>query len=393
MKKAIIPALLATLLFAGISFSEEVYKACVKWDTTWPDPEKTDAGLEILSGVEHFTIFTGSRELGMFNHGPIVHYYNNKLFVTWFSHDKYEGGPGTRALFAFSEDMKHWSKTQVLIDSIGKMAPKNQPGVGIYPIFKEVNGRLYTTATVKEVTEWVKRESGAITPVHHDLPRLIRYISPEGIPGKDTYWLSESIPPGHEKDGILPYTMAKNKKILNDITKLKEMRNEHKKLYSFPESSDKGTKFCEPTYFFRPDGKEVGLYRDDSRSMRLYAALRNESKGNWSMAYKTNIPDSPSKCVAGNLPDGRAFLIGNNIDRLWLRDPLILSISEDGINFTKAYTIRCGAPQCMEKNPGDHKGPGFQYPNAIVVDDTLWVTYSIGKEQIGISKISIDLLK
>jgi hypothetical protein len=288
--------------------------------------------------------------------------------------------------------MKTWSKPQVLLESIGKMAPKNQPGVGIYPIFKEVNGRLYTTATVKEVTEWVRRESGAVTPVHHDLPRIVRYISPEGVPGKHTYWLSEDVPEGHGDAGIIPYTQAEDQTRLKDLKELKRMRDEHNKLYSFPKTED-DVKFCEPTYYTRPDGKEVGLYRDDSRSMRLYAALRDNPQSKWSQAHKTNIPDSPSKCDSGTLPDGRVFLIGNNLDKLWLRDPLILAVSKDGINFTKAYTIRCGAPNCREKNPGDHKGPGFQYPNAIIVDDALWVTYSISKEQIGISRIPLEVIE
>ena len=82
--------------------AEVPIQACIEWNAPWPKADQPDAGLGLLPDTEHYTVFAGSRELGMFNHGPIIESFNGKLFVTWFSHDKYEGAAGTRtALFFF----------------------------------------------------------------------------------------------------------------------------------------------------------------------------------------------------------------------------------------------------------------------------------------------------
>ncbi|MFI4911650.1 MAG: exo-alpha-sialidase [Sedimentisphaeraceae bacterium JB056] len=391
-----------TLVISINAYSEDTYKACIKWTAPWPDASKADVGLEVLSGVKHYTLFTGNEKLGMFNHGPMLAFYNDRLYATWFSHRNYEDSPGTRALFSYSEEKirldnsglkQHqpikWSKPQVLIDSIGEMTGPGNIGTGLWPTFEEINGKLYALATVKRMIDW-KEDGNNKTPVYRDLPKIAKLVNIENPEKEELYWLSENSP--EDYDFIKPYNMACNEELLKDLTALKKKVDEKKSKYFFAKTDDDAG-FCEPTYFTRPDGKEVGIYRDIKRSLRLYAALRDKPGAQWSKAYKTNIPDSPSKCVAGSLPDGRIYIIGNNIDKLWLRDPIMISLSTDGVHFDKSYVIRCGASNCREKNPGDHKGPGFQYPDAIVIGDSLWVSYAISKEQIGVSRIPLESLK
>ncbi|MGE4488531.1 MAG: exo-alpha-sialidase [Kiritimatiellales bacterium] len=368
------------------ALAQEVSEACIQWDAAWPDVTKADAGFDDLPGVKHYTIFPGSQKLGMFNHGPMIYYYNGKLFVTWFSHDKYEDSAGTRALYSYSSDFRFWSEPAVLIDSIGEMADKGTPGTALWPEFEEVNGRLYVTATVKQIVSWTK-DGTALVPVYRDLDRVVKRVYGDGTPAANRYWLAESIPEGYETMGIAPYTQEEDAEMRADMAQLEQRWALRRVQYALPETEDENVAFCEPTYFVRPDGKEVGVYRDVKRSMRLYAAIRDTATDSWSLAEKSNIPDSPSKTAAGNLPDGRAYIVGNFLDKLWLRDPLLIAFSDDGISFDQVYTVRCGASQCREKNPGDHKGPGYQYPNALVVGDILWVAYSVSKEQIAISSI------
>jgi hypothetical protein len=40
----------------------------------------------------------------------------------------------------------------------------------------------------------------------------------------------------------------------------------------------------------------------------------------------------------------------------------------------------------------DGKGPGFQYPNVCMVKEDMWVFYSIGKEDIGVTRIPLEAL-
>jgi hypothetical protein len=83
------------------------------------------------------------------------------------------------------------------------------------------------------------------------------------------------------------------------------------------------------------------------------------------------------------------LLIGNQVApkfedadrRHYRRDPLTVSVSPDGMNFTHVYALRHDAPDLRIDGVGG-RGPGFQYPGAIARSGMLHVLYSVGKEDI-----------
>jgi hypothetical protein len=87
------------------------------------------------------------------------------------------------------------------------------------------------------------------------------------------------------------------------------------------------------------------------------------------------------------------FLIGNYVpeNAHGLRDPLVLSLSRDGKRFDRAAAIRAGSPEV--RTAGSAKSRGFQYPSAVVARGALWVIYSIGKEDVAVSRIPLEALK
>ena len=60
---------------------------------------------------------------------------------------------------------------------------------------------------------------------------------------------------------------------------------------------------------------------------------------NWTAPVPTDIPDSHSRACAAPLPDGRIFLIGAQIPTG--RDPVVLSISRDGLEYRSARACFC----------------------------------------------------
>ena len=86
------------------------------------------------------------------------------------------------------------------------------------------------------------------------------------------------------------------------------------------------------------------------------------------------------------LPGGGVYIVGNQIAEG--RDPVTLSVSKDGIHFNRAFSVRFGAPPVIY--PGEAKIAGFQYPGAMVLKNTMWVSYSLGKEDIGFTRFSLD---
>ena len=145
------------------------------------------------------------------------------------------------------------------------------------------------------------------------------------------------------------------------------------------------------------------LYRDEGAkdflySHCLYASLSRDGGKSWTKPVRTNIPDSPSRSSAGSLPDGRCYLVGNQVaepfskreHKHYTRDPLVVSVSEDGVSFDRAAAIRTGAPGLRARGGG--KGRGYQYPATVIVGDSLWVLYSVGEEDIAISCVPLDRL-
>ena len=110
---------------------------------------------------------------------------------------------------------------------------------------------------------------------------------------------------------------------------------------------------------------------------------------NWSAPLPTNIPDSRSSTCAGALPNGSTYLLGSQLPRLWDRDPLTLALSPDGAAFDSLQAVRADAPPPMF--PGFTKGPGYEYPMAVVTEDgrALVAVYSVNKEQIAATRIPL----
>jgi hypothetical protein len=159
-----------------------------------------------------------------------------------------------------------------------------------------------------------------------------------------------------------------------------------------------GHSLCEPSTYRRPDGVLVRVYRDHHPTHRLYASLSRDRGENWTVPAPTDVPDSPSRTAVGSLPDGAVFLAGNQLseplDRAerphYTRDPLTLALSADGVAFDRAVAVRSGSPKI--RLPGKGKGRGYQYPSAVLVDDALWIMYSVGKEDVAVSRVPLALL-
>ncbi|MEF8810933.1 MAG: exo-alpha-sialidase [Bacteroidales bacterium] len=131
----------------------------------------------------------------------------------------------------------------------------------------------------------------------------------------------------------------------------------------------------EPYWWILPDRKNLmSLYRDNRRSGYLFRSFSTDYGRTWHRPVQTNFPDARSKFHGIRLTDGRYVLVSNpNPER---RDPLALSISKDGMVFTKmAYLIG---------------GRHVDYPHVLEHDGYLYVAFSGGKQSIEVLKIKIS---
>lgn len=129
----------------------------------------------------------------------------------------------------------------------------------------------------------------------------------------------------------------------------------------------------EPDWWILPDDRLAAVFRDNRRSGYLYRALSTDDGRTWSKPLKTNFPDATSKISGLRLSDGRYVLVSNPNPKK--RDPLTLSISDDGLTFTKMLYLVGGRH--------------IDYPHVIEHNGSLHIAFAGGKQSIEVLKVKL----
>jgi hypothetical protein len=132
----------------------------------------------------------------------------------------------------------------------------------------------------------------------------------------------------------------------------------------------------------------MGTFYSSAAGAKMHHAGAKLQQCNWSKPAPTNIKDAPSRTCAGALPSGAIWTLGNQGGKG--RDPLVLSVAADGLAFSKAFVVNWNASE--PRFPGKAKCPGFQYPSGMWFGDTGFATYSIGKEDIVVTRFPLAQL-
>ena len=130
----------------------------------------------------------------------------------------------------------------------------------------------------------------------------------------------------------------------------------------------------EPDWWILPDQTLAAVFRNNRRSGFLYRAFSKDDGRTWSTPVKTNFPDATSKISGLRLRDGRYVLISNPNPKK--RDPLTLSISDDGLVFTKMLYLVGGRH--------------IDYPHVIEQGDSLYIAFAGGKQSVELHNVKLS---
>jgi hypothetical protein len=130
----------------------------------------------------------------------------------------------------------------------------------------------------------------------------------------------------------------------------------------------------EPDWWILPDNTLAAVFRDNRRSGFLYRAFSTDDGRTWSKPVKTNFPDATSKISGLRLRDGRYVLVSNPNPKK--RDPLTLSISNDGLIFTKMLYLVGGRH--------------IDYPHVIEHEGSLFIAFAGGKQTVEVLKVKLS---
>lgn len=364
MKRLLLCILLAPLL-GGHSHPQ------MRWLAARPVQGMALAGYPQLQGVEHAEVYRGT-EGASYSHHPAITWHDGTFYAMWSNHCLGEDGPGQRVLAARSLDGMEWGRAFELFAPHDACRDPEEHGLAVTPLtFVRVGPLLYAVA---EVTLQVGFDEDGRRS-RQSIMKVARAVDGQGT-GRyvdlDDLWYREARLVRRElgkPENTPPWDFA-----------------------APPLRAVDGHLMAEPATYRAARGW-VRLLRDQDMSRRLYVQ-HSRAGVEWSAPVRTDLPDAPGKMAAGVLPDGRRYLLGNLVPG-WdhephRRDALVVALSPDGYRFTRAAVVRAGAPALRQ--PGFNKGPGYQYPSAVVVGGDLHVIYSVGKEDIHASRVALSEL-
>lgn len=394
----ILPMLFFVTVAACALSAETVPQNVVSmWDCPMPLKGVPGAGFEEVPGIEHHRIFDGTMETGGYNHHAAIIYYKGLFYAMWSNQHYAEDAPGQKVFYSVSKDAKNWSPHRTLFPSLQPERSWEGTGINLSANRWEVHGgRLYARGWCGATVAWedVNGDQSAVRSKqfnhavrkHYDF--LYRSVSAGGTLGPIASFNHQELP-----SDIL-YPVHKASAVYPDLEKIKHM----------PDTAEivktSGRRLTEPAFYQAADGDYVILFRDANYSHRKWVSFSKDGK-TWSPAVPTDIPDSPSATFAMTLDSGTILLFGNHMapkfdsasPRHYGRDPLTVSISTDGKHFTKTYAVRSGQTDySVPVKQVKGRGGGAQYSKAILVKNTVYVIYSMGKEDVWISMFSLDTL-
>ena len=351
------------------------------------DASATDLGLTPLPGAETITVFRPRPGTDQFSNGAVPIAFKGRVFVQWQSSARDEDAPDTWVAYSISADNgDHWSTPRPLTAPSDDEEIRSSGGwwtdgetlvafLNVWPegFHKRTGG--YTAYRLSQNGEtWTE-------------PRPV--LGADGTPVNGVIEQDPHLYDGrlHTAFHVRPGIRARPFYTDDPLGLTGWQAGAFENLPSDPPMSRE----LEPSLFQRGDCL-VMVFRDQASSFRQLASESCDRGKSWSRPQLTAMPDARTKQSAGNLPDGTAFLVhAPNDDKL--RIPLVLSLSEDGHIFDRAFLLRGADDLQPLRTEGLYKRPGYHYPKSWVASEYLFIAYTANKEDVDLTRIPLSALE
>lgn len=338
------------------------------WKAPYPERYVPHMGFQPLEGATHTLIYqplpiSGKEGWGYSHHSQLI-YHKGRFAALWSSNWHGEDAPGQRVLFASSTDALDWSEPVEIFPSPDEVKVWEASGFYMCPIgLRVVDGVLYACAVLYEDVGWENAESTEVVSIRdqdhvfrkrkfHDI--IVRVVGDDDSFGPFFAIGDDPISAGVKYE-IANYKDESSKEVADVLWEVLDEALCRPAL----KAVDKA-RLSEPASYRAPGGERVCLFRDDFYSHRMYVCHSDDDGKSWSVPQPTNIPDAPSLARTLALNNGTVLLIGNqnaaleNIDEPVPphlgRDPLTVSVAENGYEFTRAYALRSGKQKQLIPN-------------------------------------------
>jgi hypothetical protein len=333
-----------------------------------------------------------------YNHAPMLAYWNNTYYLEFLSNPVGEHVPPGRTVLQTSKDGYHWTDPVVLFppyripDGFVKKGEKDtahntdavmHQRIGFYTAKSK---RLFALAYYG-----IALGKGDDPNDGNGIGRVIREIKADGTYGP-IYFLRYN----HDfSEKNTDYPFFKTSKDKGLVAACEEILSTPLLMQQMVEEADRNDPliplkmdFKALSYYHLPDGRAVGFWK-----YALTSITKDEGKTwQYSPVRGPGFVNANAKIWAQRTSDGKYVTVYNPSEFRW---PLALSVSDDGLNYKNLLLVNGEITSLRYGGAYKSYGPqyvrGIQEMDGTPPDGNVWVTYSMNKEDIWISRIPVPV--
>ncbi len=339
-----------------------------------------------------------------YNHAAMLCYWRDHFFLDYLSDPVSEHLPPSRTLLTWSKDGLCWEKPVVLFPPI-KVASAPYRG----PAKEDLTEAEVPCVMHQRMSFYVTKDNRllatafyGIAPNHGIAPnngygvgRVVREIK-EDFTFSDIYFLRFNIKGGYTEENTKNYPHFTKSPDKGFITGCEELLANRLVTQQMWEEERLDTEFfTQPgaealSYFTRPDGDVVGLYKN--------SIVTKSSDGGETWSEKEvdySLETATGKVWGQRTGDGRYALAYNPTTDSAHRWPIAVISGDNGRDFDDLLAI---TPEVSpHKYAGLYKNLGPQYIRGIIEDNpqpgdnALWLCYTVNKEDVWVSRTALPL--
>lgn len=357
-------------------------------------------------GVHNIQVFRANREHPewagnnnwTYNHAPMLAYWNHRFYLEYLSCPVGEHVPPGQTLLVTSEDGYHWSDPAIVFppykipDGTTKEG-RTETAKDLYAVMHQRIG-FYTSKSGRLL---VQGFYGIVLGAKDDpndgngIGRVVREVYADGSFGP-VYFIRYNHAFDEQHSSYPFYTKSKDKGFTEACN---ELLATPLLLQQWVEEADRNDPliplkkdFKAFNYYHLADGRVVGLWK-----YALTSISKDEGK-TW-LYNPTRAPrfvNANAKIWGQKTADGKYATVYNPSEFRW---PLAVSVSDDGLRYKNLLLVN-GEITSLRYG-GAYKSYGPQYVRGIQEGDgippgrDMWVSYSMNKEDIWVSKIPVPV--
>ncbi len=371
-----------------------------------------DGGLRHVVGASHYQVIRACKDRNLapegmgwtYNHAPMLVYWNNHFLIEYLSGESGEHIPPSAAFLCISEDGVHWKKPKCVFPAIS-VPTKYYQGPGkelltnkeVHCIIHHRMG-FYVAANKKLLVS----SFYGICPVCNIAPnngygvgRVVREIK-EDFSFGGIYFIRYNPNGGYTQDNTHVFPFFQECKDVEFVKACDELLENRLVTQQWWEEERLDTEFfTRPgaqaiSYYTLPDGNVMAVFKN------AFTSISRDGGETWSTLKKSySIETANGKVWGQKTSDGRYALVYNPSTDGTHRWPLALVTGNNGVDFDNLMAVTPEVSPCryegMFKNLGPQYIRGICESNPVNPDGAMWLTYSVNKEDIWISKVPIPV--